>query len=101
MLQGEMQAIIAGKGQTIEAGESVFLPRGIPHQLINVSGAPAHYLLICTPGGFEGFLEEGGHTLAPGELPQPPSAEDIERLKAAAPRYGITLFADWPAGSTQ
>jgi mannose-6-phosphate isomerase-like protein (cupin superfamily) len=96
MLEGTMGAIIAGEAHTISAGESIFLPRGIPHQLINQSGAPAHYLLLCTPGGFEGFLEEGGHEQAPGELPQPPSAADIERLKAAAPRYGITLLASWP-----
>ena len=34
--------------------------------------------------------------MAPGEVPQPPSAEAVERLKAAAPRYGITLLATWP-----
>lgn len=99
MMEGEMQAIIAGEKHTVGVGESLFLPRGIPHQLMNESGGPAHYLLLCTPSGFEGFLEEGGHILAPGELLQAPSAEDIERLKSAAPRYGISLLSEWPAAS--
>ena len=97
ILEGAMQAIIDGEEHSLEAGKSIFLPRGIPHQLMNVSGTPAHYLLLCTPGGFEGFLEEGGHALAPGEALQPTSTTDIERMKAAAPRFGITLLASWDA----
>jgi len=90
-----MRAIIAGKEQSVSAGETVFLPRGVPHQLMNVSGHPTHYLLLCTPSGFEGFLAEGGHLRAPGEEVQAPSPGDIERMKAAAPRFGITLLAGW------
>ena len=99
IMEGEMRAIIAGEEQTIKAGESIFLPRGIPHQLMNDGVFPAHYLLLCTPGGFEGFLADGGHSLAPGEIPGPPSTADLERLKAAAPRYGITLLPSWSAAN--
>jgi quercetin dioxygenase-like cupin family protein len=96
MIEGSMQAIIAGRAQTIDAGNSVFLPRGVPHQLMNVSGRPAHYLLLCTPGGFEGFLEQGSHLLAPGETSQPPSPADVDRIKAAALHFGIELLTAWP-----
>ena len=99
MLQGEMRAVLAGEQHTIRAGESLFLPRGVPHQLMNCSDKRAHYLLLCTPGGFEGFLAEGGHAMAPGGSPRPPSTADIDRLKAAAPHYGITLFPDWSAAT--
>jgi quercetin dioxygenase-like cupin family protein len=95
MLEGEMRAIIAGKEQSVKSGETIFLPRGIPHQLMNTSGAPAHYLLLCNPSGFEGFLAEGGHLRVPGEEPKAPSEKDIERMKEAAPRYGITLLLGW------
>jgi quercetin dioxygenase-like cupin family protein len=95
IIEGEMKAIIAGKEQTIKAGESIFLPRGIPHQLMNTSGHPSHYMLLCTPSGFEGFLAEGGHLKGPDELVGPPTPEDIERLKAAAPNFGITLLPGW------
>ena len=95
IIEGQMQALIAGKEQTIQAGESIFLPRGIPHQLMNTSGSPAHYMLLCTPSGFEGFLAEGGHVKASDEVIGPPTPADIERLKAAAPKFGITLLPGW------
>jgi len=95
IMEGEMKALIAGREQTIRAGESVFLPRGIPHQLMNTSGSPSHYILLCTPSGFEGFLAEGGHLKMEGEEIGPPSPEDIERLKVAAPKFGITLLPSW------
>jgi quercetin dioxygenase-like cupin family protein len=95
IMEGQMQAIVAGKEQTINAGDSIFLPRGIPHQLMNTSGLPAHYMLLCTPSGFEGFLAEAGRLRAADEEVGPPSPEDVERLKDAAPKYGITLLPSW------
>lgn len=95
VMKGEMQAIIAGEATVVKAGQAAFLPRGIPHQLMNVSGRPSHYMLICTPSGFEGFLAEGGHERQEGELVKPPTAEDITRLKSAAPKFGITLLQKW------
>ena len=38
-------------------GEFVFAPGGAIHTLANFSGAPARYLLLCTPGGFERRFE--------------------------------------------
>jgi quercetin dioxygenase-like cupin family protein len=95
MLEGEMTAIIAGQEHRITAGASIFLPRGVPHQLLNASGAPTHYLLLCTPSGFEGFLAEGGHLREQDEEPRLPTQADIERLKSAAPKFGITLLSGW------
>ncbi len=34
-------------------GDTLFVPRGDHHTLANLSAAPARYLLVCTPGGFE------------------------------------------------
>ena len=31
-------------------------PGGVPHTYANLSGAPAHQLIICTPSGFERYL---------------------------------------------
>ncbi len=95
MMEGEIQAIVAGETRTIRAGEAMFLSRGIPHQLINRSGQPAHYTLLCTPSGFEGFVAEGGYSRKSGERVQPPTAEDVARMQGAAPRFGITLLSGW------
>jgi len=96
VIEGEMTAVIDGKPRRLTAGDSAFLPRGIPHQLMNTSGNPSRYILIGTPALFERFLEESGHELQPGEVAGPPTSEDIERLREAAPKFGITLLPDWP-----
>jgi quercetin dioxygenase-like cupin family protein len=95
MMDGEMQAIVGGETKIVRAGETLFLKRGIPHQLMNVSGAPMHYILFCTPSGFEGFVAEGGKERADGAAITPPTPDDIARMKNAAPRFGITLMQSW------
>ena len=53
MLDGELifqvEDGLAPKG----AGELSFAPRNVPHTLANHSDAPARYVLVCTPAGFE------------------------------------------------
>ncbi|MGB3390631.1 MAG: cupin domain-containing protein [Pseudaminobacter sp.] len=49
LIEGELTAVIDGKPRRLSAGESVFLPRGVPHQLMNMSGDPCRYVLIGTP----------------------------------------------------
>lgn len=95
VIDGEMTAIIAGQTSTAKKGEAIFLPRGIPHQLMNVAGAPAHYVLLCTPSGFEGFVAEAGRLRSGKEKVTGPSAEEIGKLKEAAPKFGITLLPGW------
>ena len=97
VIEGQVTAIVDGEARTLSPGESIFLKRGIPHQLMNPRDQPARYLLIGSPSVFERFLAEAGRELAKGEAAGPPTAADIERLKAAAPRFGITLLSDWPA----
>ncbi|MCA1405075.1 cupin domain-containing protein [Ensifer sp. IC3342] len=96
IIEGEMTAVIDGQPRHVTAGESIFLPRGIPHQLVNKSGNPCRYVLIGTPALFDRFIEQAGHELQPGEVAEPPTPEEIERLREASPRFGITLLSDWP-----
>lgn len=100
MMEGEMEAVIAGQRHVVQAGKTVFLPRGVPHQLMNASGRPTRYLLLCTPAGFENFVAEAGQVRPAGSQPGPPSPEDVARLRDAAPRYGITLLPGW-GGTSQ
>jgi hypothetical protein len=41
---------------TAGAGELAFAPRGVPHTFANLGDAPARYLLVCTPAGFERYF---------------------------------------------
>ncbi|WP_214475627.1 cupin domain-containing protein [Mesorhizobium sp. dw_380] len=97
VVEGQLTAVVDGEVQTLSPGESLFLKRGIPHQLMNPGNQPVRYILIGTPSGFDQFLAEGGHELPKGEVAGPPTSGDIERLKAAAPKFGITFLRDWPA----
>ena len=99
MMEGEMEAVIAGQHHVIRVGETMFLPRGVPHQLMNASGRPTRYLLLCTPAGFENFVAAAGQVSLAGSQPGPPSPEDIARLRHVAPRFGITLLAGWDGTS--
>lgn len=96
VIEGELTAAIDGQPRRLTAGESIFLPRGVPHRLTNLSGKRCRYILIGTPALFDRFLEEGARELRPGEVVGPPTALEIERLRKASPRFGITLLTDWP-----
>lgn len=97
VIEGQLTAILDGEARTLSPGECIFLKRGIPHQLMNPGNQPVRYILIGTPSVFERFLAEGGQELRKGDVVGPPTSADIERLKAAAPKFGITLLDDWPA----
>ncbi len=53
VLEGELTFQVGEALMRAGAGELAFAPRGSHHTVANLSGAPARYVLICTPGGFE------------------------------------------------
>jgi quercetin dioxygenase-like cupin family protein len=56
VLEGELTFQLRDEVLTAGAGELVFAPRDVPHTLANRSGAPARYLLVITPAGFERYF---------------------------------------------
>lgn len=97
VIEGELTAVVSGEARRLTAGQSVFLKRGVPHQLMNRSGRPARYILIDTPALFDKFLEEAGHELRQGEAIGAPTPEEVDRLRTGCPKFGITILPDWPA----
>ena len=53
MLEGELIFQVEEALATKGVGELSYAPRNAAHTLANHSDAPARYLLICTPAGFE------------------------------------------------
>ncbi|WP_144144793.1 cupin domain-containing protein [Paraburkholderia sp. BCC1884] len=92
MLEGALDVNIEGTVHTVRAGETLILQRGTAHQLINQGEQTARYLVICAPAGFDEFVESCSEVIdAPADL-APPSDAAKERMRAAAPRFGITLM---------
>ncbi|AGB73919.1 MULTISPECIES: cupin domain-containing protein [Rhizobium] len=99
MIDGALTAIIDRKEHTLTAGDSIFMARGIPHQLMNMTGRMARYILVGSPSLFDAFVEDAGYQIPTDESADLPSEADVSRLKATAPQFGITLLSDWPAKS--
>jgi quercetin dioxygenase-like cupin family protein len=53
LIEGELIFQVDGAQAPKRAGELSFAARSVPHTLANHSDAPARYLLVCTPAGFE------------------------------------------------
>lgn len=91
ILSGTLRAETEHHATDLAPGHALVLPRGQAHRLGNVGTGTAHVLLLCTPGGFEGFVRAAGRPL-PAEGPAMTEA-DIAALVEAAPRHGIELLA--------
>jgi quercetin dioxygenase-like cupin family protein len=58
VLEGEIELQCGERVFTAEAGAMASLPRGIPHAIRNRSAAPARFLNLFFPGGFDDFVAE-------------------------------------------
>lgn len=86
VLEGEIRAVLGeGPMTTLRAGESVFLPRDVPHTFVT-GDAGAKVLEINTPGGFEQFHVEAGEPATEARIPEPTEV-DVPKLVAAIEPY--------------
>ncbi len=92
ILEGEITFQIGDERVVATAGMFANMPVGTPHSFKNESNLPAKMLISVAPAGLEkmffefGVPVEQGATTAP-----PPTKEEIEKLLAIAPRYGIEI----------
>src|SRR5262249_34428436 len=94
VLEGSVGFVIGDERAIAHAGQSVFLPRGVPHAYVVLSDT-ARVVGSATPGGFEAFFTDLGTPVVPGE---PPAAgPSIPELIEAGPRFGVALVGPPPA----
>jgi quercetin dioxygenase-like cupin family protein len=92
ILEGEITISIDGKRVIATAGTFANMPVGTPHSFKNESSRTARMLISVAPAGLEKMFFECGVPVPPGATTAPPPAkEEIERLLAVAPRYGIEI----------
>jgi mannose-6-phosphate isomerase-like protein (cupin superfamily) len=70
VIEGELTFQLRDEVFGAGAGELAFAPRGVAHTFANMSGAPARFLIVCTPAGFERYFARMAAERAGVELPE-------------------------------
>lgn len=91
VLEGTLEVTCGDQRWAAGARDLVMLPKGIPHRFEVGGDGPARLLQITTPAQFERFAADVGEPAAAPGLP-PPAPPDVERLLAAAARYGVEIL---------
>ena len=92
---GELRVRVHGEpARTLRPGESVLLPRGVPHGLAAAPGAEARFLAVWSPGGFERALAAAGTPDAAGSA----DPDDVAAHFAGA---GVWLLPDPDRGGAR
>jgi len=68
LLSGEMTFFVDGEVFTVTAGESMFLPRHVPHGFL-VTSEESHQMLFTAPGGFLDAINKMNVPAARMEVP--------------------------------
>ncbi|MBS0262638.1 MAG: cupin domain-containing protein [Planctomycetes bacterium] len=93
ILEGEITFTIAGRRVVASAGMFANMPVGTPHAFKNESDRPAKMLITVAPAGLEEFFSEVGVALPEGATTAAlPTSEDIGKLLARAPYYGLEIL---------
>jgi len=92
ILEGEITFQIGEDRVVATAGMFANMPIGSLHSFKNASNKPAKMLISVAPAGLEKMFFEVGQPVEPGATTvPPPSREEIEKLLAIAPRYGVEI----------
>lgn len=89
VVEGAITARIGEHEQPVAAGESVWLPRHVPHTF-RVDSEDVHLLEVTTPGGFEQFHVDAGDPALDARVPDP-TEPDVGRMLATIAPYGAEI----------
>ena len=93
ILEGEFEFMDDGRTFTAGAGSVVYLPKGRLHMHRNAGDVPARALVLVTPAGVEGFVEEAGEPATDlSSVPPVPELPELQRLVETAQKYGIEVL---------
>ena len=95
VVEGEMLFFVGDERISAGPGGYVFGPRGIPHGFKIVGEHPARFLLMATPGGFEGFVLELAEPATGPGFP-PPAPPDLAKVMPAAAARRVEILGPLP-----
>jgi quercetin dioxygenase-like cupin family protein len=87
VLEGELTFQLGDQLRTAGPGEFAFALGGVPHTLANRGSAPARFVIVCTPAGFE---REFARRAAARSGVEPPAwaLQPIPEVTRVGPRIG-------------
>src|SRR5258708_38271541 len=92
ILEGEITILVGDKRLVAGPGMFANMPVGSLHSFKNETDRPARMLISFAPAGLEQMFFEVGRPVPAGATTAlPPTREEIEKLLAVAPRYGIEI----------
>ena len=92
VLEGEITLHVGDQRLVASTGMFANMPVGTPHSFRNEGSRPARMLISVAPAGLERMFFEFGVPLPDGSTTAlPPTKEEIEKLLAIAPSYGIEI----------
>ena len=92
VLEGEITLQVGDNRLVASAGMFANMPVGTPHSFKNEGSQTARMLISVAPAGLERMFFEFGVPLPEGSMTTlPPTNEEIEKLLAVAPSYGIEI----------
>ena len=84
ILEGEMEFVVEGKTSLLKAGDTIFLPRQVPHSFKVVGESNAKAIVTIVPAGIEDMFEQ----LC--QLPAGPP--DMEKVFSICNSFGIKFI---------
>ena len=92
ILEGEITFTVGDERLVAGVGMFANMPVGMPHSFRNESSKPAKLPISVAPAGLEKMFFESGTPLPEGSATAlPPAKEEVKKLLAIAPKYGIEI----------
>lgn len=96
VLEGELAIDTLRDGaparDVLQPGDVAIVPGMAPHTYRNTSSAPARYISVQVPGGFDRFLAELGIPITdPANPPVPSGPPDMQRVMEICARHNVSF----------
>ena len=92
LLEGTIAFLVADRVHHLDAGDTLALPRGVPHAHV-VTSQHARALTVAIPGGFEQLFIDLGVPALPRTTPPP---FDTEAMAQAVAALGVQIVGPPP-----
>jgi hypothetical protein len=98
VLDGELTVFTELGSTTLGPGQTALAPRGVAHTF-RIETEEAHWLVACSPGGFDRFIAAiGVEAKGPG-LPPEPIAPDLDAAAELEAETGYRIDLIGPPGA--